>query len=504
MRSWRWLPCEVSHRDTENTESLQLRSAQQKTDMTTIANLKRSIGLKQHYVGLCQNPEQIAGKIVLMRKVLNTFAASFNAQDRREVHVHFVPGRVEFLGKHTDYAGGHSIVMAVDRGFFAISARNGTNAVRMAECDNDSGVFPSAAFGVSPRLEHAPGDWTNYPKTMVQRIALNFARSAKLEGVDIAFGCDLPVGGGMSGSSALMIMTYLALAGANHLQDSKKYQRNIRDGLDLATYLACCENGQTFRELTGHKGVGTFGGSEDHTEILNGKRGMLSVFQFCPTVHKADLAWRDNCALAICYSGVRAEKTRAAMADYNQASERARLVVAAYNRQYTTNDSLMREIIDENPARGLPHLLDRVAFATRKSLTEDDLPGRFRQFYVEDREIIPKTAAAWIRADCCSLGRLVDLSHRNSKKYLRNIVPEIHFLQRSARRLGALASSGFGAGFGGSVYALMQKDGAADFLRQWKETYTGKFPQPAAESEFLLTTPAGCAQEMFVDGMVHP
>lgn len=472
--------------------------------MTTLGKIKEAINDTQHYVGLCQSREQIAGKRALMRKVLNTFAANFSAQDRREVYVHFVPGRVEFLGKHTDYAGGHSIVMAVDRGFFAISARNGTDTVRMAECDNDAGVFPSADFEVSPRLKHAPGDWTNYPKTMVQRIALNFARSAKLEGVDIAFGCDLPVGGGMSGSSALMIMTFFALTKPNRLEASKKYQRNIKDGLDLAMYLACCENGQTFRELTGHKGVGTFGGSEDHTEILNGKRGTLSVFQFCPTIHKADLAWRDNCALAICYSGVRAEKTRAVMADYNRASERARSVVEAYNRQFKTDYGLMREIIDENPARGLPHLLDRIAFATRESTTADDLPGRFRQFYVEDREIIPKAAAAWIRADCCSLGRLVDLSHRNSKKYLWNIVPEIDFLQRSARRLGALASSGFGAGFGGSVYALVQKDEAADFLRQWTETYTEKFPQPAAESEFLLTTPAGCAQEMFVDGMVHP
>lgn len=467
--------------------------------MTTIGELKQSVRDVRWYHSLAHAPAQVSAKISMMRAVLETFEKHFDAVEHREVYVHFVPGRVEFLGKHTDYAGGHSIVLAVDRGFLCISAKNGTNRVRLVECEDGTASYPPANFEVSPRLEHGPGDWTNYPKTMVQRVAMNFSRSVKLEGVDVAFGCDLPVGGGMSGSSALMIMTYFALAKPNRLEESKKYQRNLRNNLDLAMYLACAENGQSFRELAGRKGVGTFGGSEDHTEILNGRRGMLSLFQFCPTFHKADLSWKEEWVLALCYSGVRAEKTKAAMAHYNRAAERARFVVGAYNGQYKTDYRLMREIVEENPARTLPHLLDRLQFATRNTAPEDDLPGRFRQFFVEDREIIPQTASAWIRKDLCALGRLLDVSHRNSKKYLWNIVPEIDFLQRSARELGAIASSGFGAGFGGSVYALIPKDSASDFLEAWKQDYLQKHPQSATEGQFLMTTPASCAQEMFVN-----
>ena len=50
-----------------------------------------------------------------------------------------------------------------------------------------------------------------------------------------------------------------------------------------------------------------------------------------------------------------------------------------------------------------------------------------------------------------------------------------------------MAASAFGAGFGGSVYALIKKAGAKDFKREWRETYLQKFPQHLEKSEFFIT-----------------
>ncbi|MCK4804985.1 MAG: hypothetical protein KAT88_10515, partial [Spirochaetes bacterium] len=74
-------------------------------------------------------------------------------------------------------------------------------------------------------------------------------------------------------------------------------------------------------------------------------------------------------------------------------------------------------------------------------------------------------------------GTLINESHDLSKNYLKNIVPEIDFLQRSANNAGAAGATGFGAGFGGSCYAIVRESHFTDFIEKWKEEYLKKYPQ---------------------------
>jgi galactokinase len=477
--------------------------------MLTLSQLKKRISEDDWYARqFGADASVVDAKKSLARSVLETFTRSFSTSERTEVAAYFVPGRVEVLGKHTDYAGGHSLLIAADRGFFCLSALNGTPRVRLVENDPS---FPACEFEISPNLEPPVGHWSNYPMTMVKRLAADFTtppdragRDAPpltphhLQGVDVAFGCDLPVASGMSGSSALMIMMFFALARPNRLMESERFQRNVRSGVDLAMYLACAENGQTFRELDGGAGVGTFGGSEDHTQILNAKAGMFSVYQFCPTTHKADIVFPDDLAMVIAYSGVHAEKTGAAMEPYNLAARRARLVVERYNERYGTDHHLLRDIIEEG--KGKEVTLAQVGSATRgvsEGGRDLDLFGRFLQFYREDREIIPDAVRALILRDDATLGEVIDRSHGLSREYLGNIVPEIDHLQQTARELGAMAASGFGAGFGGSAYALVRQDAAAEFLREWSDHYRRRFPQRASDCQFFTVTASAKAAEMF-------
>jgi galactokinase len=69
-------------------------------------------------------------------------------------------------------------------------------------------------------------------------------------------------------------------------------------------------------------------------------------------------------------------------------------------------------------------------------------------------------------------------------------------LAASARRLGALAASAFGAGFGGSVWALVEKAKAGDFLARWSREYAAAHPAPAAAAEFFLTTAGPAAKRL--------
>ena len=194
----------------------------------------------------------------------------------RSIHAFWIPGRIEVLGKHTDYAGGSSLLAATEQGFLVVAAPREDSTVSVYALD----LGQDAIFTLDPDLKPTLGDWRNYPMTVARRLARNFP-SLRL-GADIVFTSSIPIAAGMSSSSALMIGIYQALAAVNDLDRSDPYRRNIHSREQLAEYLGTVENGQSYGTLAGDRGVGTFGGSEDHTAILCCRAGHLSRYRYCP------------------------------------------------------------------------------------------------------------------------------------------------------------------------------------------------------------------------------
>ena len=461
----------------------------------TYRDLTARVDSAASYNIIFKSEKVVRRKIALLRKIIKEFEGAYNPEPDDEVYAYFVPGRIEVFGKHTDYAGGHSLLFSMDRGFHCVCKANRKENVRIRDVNP---FYGQRIFEFSDRLSPSIGDWANYPLTLIKRLCKNFGTD--LKGVDIVFGSDLPPSGGMSSSSALMIMVFLAIASVNGLFDYPLYRENITSNLDLAMYLACVENGQTFRSLEGERGVGTFGGSEDHTIILNGKQGIVSLYQFAPTHHRADISLPSDLAYVILYSGVLAEKTGEAMRKYNMVARRAKLVGERYNRAYGTDHRLLRDIVEENERLDVDVMLAKVRQATAdyKERNQDlDLAGRFRQFYVEDRELIPEATRALAFRKHEDLARVTNLSHEASRTYLWNIAPEIEYLQKKALKLGALAASGFGAGFGGSAYALVPTKDAPQFAMRMKKDYARQFPKHAGIATFFQANPSTGACELF-------
>ena len=84
-------------------------------------------------------------------------------------------------------------------------------------------------------------------------------------------------------------------------------------------------------------------------------------------------------------------------------------------------------------------------------------------------------------------GEWVGRSQVGAEQHLGNQISETAELVRSARALGSVAASAFGAGFGGSVWAMVQSNTAPDFLNRWKEYYHKRFPAHAETSEFFVS-----------------
>ena len=100
-----------------------------------------------------------------------------------------------------------------------------------------------------------------------------------------------------------------------------------------------------------------------------------------------------------------------------------------------------------------------------------------------------QVAAALAAGDLEALGRWVDRSQALATAGLRNQVPETIALQRSARELGAVAASAFGAGFGGAVWAMVAADSAEEFRKRWGQHYLAAFPAHAAKFRSFITRP---------------
>ncbi len=84
---------------------------------------------------------------------------------------------------------------------------------------------------------------------------------------------------------------------------------------------------------------------------------------------------------------------------------------------------------------------------------------------------------------------LVDRSQAGAETLLGNQVPETIALARMARANGADAASAFGAGFGGSVWAMTSAADAHEFAETWRDAYRGAFPAAAASAQFFITRP---------------
>jgi len=422
------------------------------------------------------------------------FARAATALGRRQTLRLWVPGRIEFLGKHTDYAGGRSLICAVERGFAVVASARDDRVVRMT--DAVSGEH--AEMELSPTLTTAEGTWANYAITVVRRIARNFP--GPLRGADIAFASDLPPAAGLSSSSVLVVATFLVLSDLNALGAHEEYRRAITNADDLAGYLGAVEGGAQFRSLEGDRGVGTFSGSQDHTAILCSRAGALVQYAFAPVRFERTVPLPSDHVFVIASSGVLAEKTGAALELYNRQARRVYALVNRWRAATGRSDETLGASVASSP-----EALDQLRRIVRApdvhpiisdGFDEADLIPRLDQFATEANEIIPAAGDALERGDLLTLGELVDRSQRGAELLLGNQVPETFHLARSARSLGAVAASAFGAGFGGSVWALIARSEAERFAECWRDAYLGHFPEHIDRSAFFVTAAGPAAMRL--------
>jgi galactokinase len=437
------------------------------------------------------------------RTMLETLSLAFHERfdtsiDEDNIHFICAPNRVEMLGKHTDYQGGETLVLTGPKNFFALAAPATDGVTHLVNADPQLGDTLLRMEGKAPAIVRE-GVGSQYTLQVAARLTRNLTDAGfpPLGNVKAVFLSDIPIGGGTSGSSAKVITDFLIFTTTNSLISSGAFRKLIvengkkaglrlnQHGLDdfllsLSMYIAHYENGLDFGDLKGDRGVGTFGGSEDHTAILLGKKGRLLLCRYCPTELLSAVPVPEGQRVVTAYSGKPAEKTRDAMDKYNRLSGNAAEAVRVLNEILGTGHGLLRDAFPELRS-------DERTVAVTENLRSaglgSEIVGRAYQFFKE-REIIEKAEASLRESRMEEYGSLINESHDLSRVYLKNIAPEVDSLQKLANELGALGATGFGGGFGGSCYALVDVKNAGRFVEEWRAAYLKRFPQHGERASF--------------------
>jgi galactokinase len=317
------------------------------------------------------------------------------------------PGRIEFIGNHTDYNGGAVLGAAIDRYVWVAAAANASGRMRFHSVNSAATLELAADPGT--RLTGADS-WVNYPLGVWRSLQdLSLPRPA---GFDLLVDSNLPAGAGLSSSAALELATALAL-------------------LDLAGATIPPAQLAALGRHAENKYVGVPCGILDQGTSAFGRAGRLvhidcrgPVFSTVPFPPAAHL-WIFN--------------TR----------EKHSLIDGLYATRH-------RECMEAAAALGVPLLADLTP--AQFHAIENKLPAVLAQrarHVVEEHARVHDTVAALERGDLAAVGSLLTASHRSSQYLFENSTPALDQLVDLLTAHSAVHGARLtGGGFGGAVMTL--------------------------------------------------
>ena len=408
-----------------------------------------------------------------------------------------VPGRIEILGKHVDYAGGRSLLCAIDRGIVIVARPHDERTLVVRDAIRREALsVPLDGPTARTRLP-----WAVYPETVVRRLVRNFGDA--IQGCDIAIASNLPPAAGVSSSSAFTVGLTLAISTISNLAARSVWQSAIPNRIALAGYIGALENGHDFGMLDGEAGVGTMGGAQDQTAILNCHASQLDVFAWKPVRHERSVPFPDSLRFVIGVSGVTAAKTGGAKERYNRAARTAHRLLDSWNAIAANKAETLAEAFESawalhgaNTGDVPPELVDAARRGADNEFTAEHLVNRLHQFHDETWRFVPAAAQAFADGNPARFGEIAAASQAGAERALENQIAETIGLVTLAKEHGAIAASAFGAGFGGSVWALVNASDAETFCMRWHDAYARAFPTVAHRGQMFDTFPSPAAFEL--------
>jgi galactokinase len=339
------------------------------------------------------------------------------------------PGRINLIGEHTDYNNGFVLPAAIDKKIYFAFAKNNTNTARVVALDK------------SERYDFPLSHNNSIPKTGWQKFVYGMSDAflSEIHGYDCVFGGDLPLGAGMSSSSALCCgLAY----GLNLLFDFGYSKEEMTPLIQQAEA----------------KYSGVNGGIMDQFTIMMGRKNEAILLD-CQNLHYEyqPLDLKDYCLL-LCNTNVAHE-----------------LAATEYNTRRAECESGI--LLLQNKGLAVKSLRD-VSFANLEKYKADFDPVIFKRcaYVVRENDRVHQAVAALRRGDLHQLGSLLYQSHDGLQWDYEVSCPELDFLVAFAKTQHyVLGARMMGGGFGGCTLNLLPQNQVAAFLNLTSLAYFDRF-----------------------------
>ena len=358
----------------------------------------------------------------LARSVESAFREIFGHPSRRLFRA---PGRVNLIGEHTDYNDGFVLPMAIDRSVWiaAAPADRRDRAIRLVALSLDSAEYTFSLDGLQPE---PVARWANYVRGV---LAMLERAGHRLGSLDLAYAGNVPIGAGLSSSAAVEVAVATA---ARDL-----FALNISD-LELARI---CQQAE-------HEFAGTQCGLMDQLISVAGQEGCALLID-CRYLTWEPVPIPANAAAVICDTG-----------------KRRGLVDSAYNERRAQCEEGARRL-------GVAALrdLDVDTFEARAEELPPLLRRRCRHVVHENDRTI-RAAEALRQGRVGAFGQLMNQSHASLRDLYEVSCEELDLMAALAQSQSCCWGARMtGAGFGGCVVALVERDALSSFTRTMVSLY---------------------------------
>ncbi len=364
---------------------------------------------------------------------IQLFEKTFGAPPER---LAFAPGRIEFIGNHTDYNGGLVMGTAVSEGITVAVRRLSDGAVRLVSGAGDR--VETDLDGMTRREGKA--SWSNYP---IGVATVMRAAGMKMEtGFELAVAADLPSGAGLSSSAAFELATARALAEIYGFDaDTAEFARLARQAENEFVGVPCGILDQ---------GVSAFGRG-DHLVRIDCREESFTLIPLPPRVH----FWIFN------------SNNKHSLVDSCYAERHNQCLAARDILRKRFPD--IRDLADcsEDQVRSLADELGDVLF--RRAL-----------HVVTENARVREVEAALAASDLRAVGRALLASHESSRDNFENSIAELDFLvERLRDQPGVHGARLTGGGFGGAVMAFTGPEFTKAHAREVETAFNANFSRHA-------------------------
>ena len=367
-------------------------------------------------------------KEVMLRKFGEIFG------DAEGVKVFFAPGRVNLIGEHTDYNGGHVFPCALTIGTYAAARVRNDRKLRFYSMNfSGLGILESVIDVLKPEKE---AGWTNYPKGVMWAFG---ERGYEIpNGMDILLYGNIPNGSGLSSSASVEVLTGAVLREFFGFEVSNK---------DLALIGQYSEN----------KFNGVNCGIMDQFAIAMGK--------------KEHAIFLDTADLSYTYAPVKLEGTKIVIACSNK---KRGLGDSKYNERRSECETALAELQKTVDIQSLGELTEE-QFEEYKSAIGDEVRVRRARHAVYENQRTLKAVEALKANDIERFGQLMNASHVSLRDDYEVTGIELDTLVEEAWKVqGVLGSRMTGAGFGGCTVSIVRDESINAFQERVSKIYKAK------------------------------